>query len=63
MLSCQLAILLPLIFASYVTGLLSKMSTITGATIDPKKAMQFFAVVGRLKNLKRTGWVNHGSAC
>lgn len=28
--------------------------------VDPIKAVQFFLVVGKLKRLKRTGWVNHG---
>ena len=27
--------------------------------LEPSKAMQFFSVIGQLKTLKRTGWVNH----
>lgn len=27
--------------------------------VHPSKALQFFDVVGRLKTLKRTGWVNN----
>lgn len=29
--------------------------------VEVSKAMKFFEVVGQLKRLKRTGWVNHGS--
>lgn len=35
----------------------------TTATIEPLRpssALQFMRVVGQLKTLKRTGWVNHG---
>ena len=28
--------------------------------IEPTSALQFMRVVGQLKTLKRTGWVNHG---
>jgi putative hydrolases of HD superfamily len=27
--------------------------------VDPKKALGFFNIVGKLKTLKRTGWVNN----
>lgn len=31
-------------------------------TAEPSKALAFFRVVGQLKTLKRTGWVNHAIA-
>ena len=27
--------------------------------VNPQKALKFFETVGKLKTLKRTGWVNH----
>jgi putative hydrolase of HD superfamily len=27
--------------------------------MDPHKALEFFNTIGKLKGLKRTGWVNH----
>ena len=33
-----------------------------GASVTPSKALKFFSVVGKLKTLKRTGWVNHDVA-
>jgi putative hydrolase of HD superfamily len=32
---------------------------IVGNTVNPVKALNFFAIVGKLKLLKRTGWVNN----
>ena len=29
--------------------------------VEPQKALQFFNTIGKLKNLKRTGWVNNGN--
>lgn len=29
--------------------------------VAPHNALQFFRVLGKLKTLKRTGWVNHGT--
>lgn len=34
-------------------------STHTVGMIDPAKALNFFNVVGKLKTLKRTGWIDH----
>jgi hypothetical protein len=28
--------------------------------VEVYRAMQFFEIVGKLKQVKRTGWVNHG---
>eukprot|EP01036_Dinobryon_divergens_P034294 gene34294-44297_t len=32
----------------------------TSRNVDPVNALSFFRTVGKLKQLKRTGWVNHG---
>jgi hypothetical protein len=34
----------------------------TMSVIDPTKAVNFFNVIGRLKTLKRTGWVNNSKS-
>ena len=34
--------------------------TSSSGNIDPLNALSFFRTVGKLKLLKRTGWVNHG---
>ena len=33
--------------------------SLSTTSVAPSKALQFFNVVGKLKTLKRTGWVNH----
>jgi 5'-deoxynucleotidase YfbR-like HD superfamily hydrolase len=35
--------------------------TSSSGNIDPLNALSFFRTVGKLKLLKRTGWVNHGN--
>jgi 5'-deoxynucleotidase YfbR-like HD superfamily hydrolase len=35
------------------------MSTVK--VVDPFKALKFFEVVGKLKTLKRTGWVHNST--
>ena len=35
------------------------MSSTSSSPVDALKALQFFATVGKLKTLKRTGWVDH----
>ncbi len=31
--------------------------------VEAAKALEFFRVVGNLKNLKRTGWIHNGTIC
>lgn len=35
------------------------LNTMSTPCVDPANALKFFEVVGKLKLLKRTGWVNH----
>jgi hypothetical protein len=30
------------------------------SVVEPRNALNFFNIVGKLKTLKRTGWVNNG---
>jgi HD domain len=37
-------------------------SAVTAATVSPRNALDFFTTLGRLKVMKRTGWVREGVA-
>ena len=46
-------------FGLLVTATMMAASAAASASATPRAALDFFSVVGKLKTLKRTGWVNH----